>query len=336
MGPRVRIAVLVMVTVLSGGTAACSVTSAAVPGPTAHAAAAKTGRPPAAAALASPTPSTSAPSPPARPVLQVTGAPGQVKAKGAILADAATGQVLWSRAGTTPRPMASVTKVMTALLVLESGHLSEKIRVPKAAFTYAWKYGGETAGLHPGDVLTTKELLAALLLPSGADAAYTLAATYGPGLSAFVARMNAAAAQLGLRHTHFTSPDGLPYPTETSTYSTPYDLVRLGLAAMRYPAFRSIVDRGFYHLSKGPGHHQYWWDNTDALIGSYPGAVGIKDGYTDTAGHCLLFEAVRRGRALIGVVLHSPATGVAAGAQAAEQMLTWGFRLRTERRAGTG
>jgi D-alanyl-D-alanine carboxypeptidase (penicillin-binding protein 5/6) len=266
----------------------------------------------------------------------VAGAPHGVKAKGALLADAATGQVLWTRDPTTPRPMASVTKVMTALLVLESGRLSEKIRVPKAAFKYAWKYGGETAGLHPGDVLTARELLAALLLPSGADAAYTLAAAFGPGLSTFVARMNAAAAQMGLRDTHFASPDGLPYPTETSTYSTPYDLVQLGLAAMRFPAFRSIVDREFYHLSKGTGHHQYWWDNTNALIGTYPGATGIKDGFTDTAGHCLLFEAVRHGRALIGVVLGSPATGVAAAAQAAGQMLNWGFSLRTARQAGTG
>ncbi len=330
MGLRVRMAVLAVVTAAAGGTAACSVTSAAVPRPTS--------RPAAAAALPQPTATrpTATPSRPAGPALQVTGAPGKVKAKGAILADAATGQVLWSRDPTQPRPMASVTKVMTALLVLESGHLGEKIRVPKAAFKYAWKYGGETAGLHPGDVLTTRELLAALLLPSGADAAYTLAAAFGPGLSAFLARMNATATRLGLRQTHFTSPDGLPYPTEKSTYSTPYDLVRLGLAAMRYPAFRSIVDRGFYHLSKGPGHHQYWWDNTNALIGSYPGAVGIKDGYTDTAGHCLLFEAVRHGRALIGVVLGSPASGVAAGAQAAGKMLNWGFSLRTARQAGTG
>ena len=332
MGLRGRIAVVVMVTTLAGGTAACSVTSAAVP--------AATDRPPAAAASstqprATPTAS-AAPSRPAGPQLQVAGAPARVKAKGALLADAATGQVLWSRDATTPRPMASVTKVMTALLVLESGHLGEKIRVPKAAFNYAWKYGGETAGLHPGDVLTTRELLTALLLPSGADAAYTLAAAYGPGLSAFVARMNTTASQLGLRDTHFTSPDGLPYPTEKSTYSTPYDLVQLGRLAMRYPAFRSIVDREFYHLSKGPGHHQYWWDNTNALIGTYSGAIGIKDGYTDTAGHCLLFEAVRHGRALIGVVLGSPATGVAAGAQAAGQMLNWGFRLRPARQAGTG
>ncbi len=333
MGLRVRIAVVVMVTGLAGGTAACSVTSAAVPRPASRPApaAASTPRPQPTA-----TPPPSSPAEPTGPALQVTGAPARVKAKGALLADAATGQVLWSRDADTERPMASVTKVMTALLVLESNHLSKQIPVPRAAFKYAWHYGGETAGLHPGDVLTTRELLAALLLPSGADAAYTLASAYGPGLSAFVARMNTTAAQLGLRHTHFTSPDGLPYPTEKSTYSTPYDLVRLGLAAMRYPAFRSIVDRQFYHLSKGPGHHQYWWDNTDALIGGYPGTVGIKDGYTDTAGHCLLFEAIRQHRTLIGVVLGSPASGVAAGAQAAGQMLNWGFSLRTERQAGTG
>ncbi|MGH7734054.1 MAG: D-alanyl-D-alanine carboxypeptidase family protein [Gemmatimonadales bacterium] len=177
-------------------------------------------------------------------------------------------------------------------------------------------------------MLTARDLLEALLLPSGADAAYTLAGAYGPGLDAFVARMNAAAARMGMKHTHFTSPDGLPYPTETSTYSTPSDLLTLGLAAMRYPAFRSIVDQRLYHLPKGPGHHQYWWDNTDELIGSYPGAAGIKTGYTDDAGHCLLFEAIRNGRALIGVVLDSPATGPAAGAQDAARMLNWGFQLR--------
>jgi D-alanyl-D-alanine carboxypeptidase (penicillin-binding protein 5/6) len=258
----------------------------------------------------------------------VSGAPGGVKAKGAVLADAATGQVLWGRDAGTERPMASVTKVMTALLVLQSGNLGREIRVPKAAVTYAWKYGGETAALRPGDVLTAQELLAALLLPSGADAAYTLANAYGPGLNVFIARMNATATRMGMVHTHFTSPDGLPYPTETSTYSTPSDLLTLGLAAMRYPAFRSMVDLRFYHLPKGPGHHQYWWDNTDELIGSYPGAAGIKTGYTDDAGHCLLFEAIRHGRALIGVVLDSPATGPAAGAQDAARMLNWGFRLR--------
>ena len=271
---------------------------------------------------------------PAGPVIQVTGAPKGVKAKGAVLADAGTGQVLWGRGLDTERPMASVTKVMTALVVLDSGQLELQIRVPQAAFNYAWKYGGETAALRPGDELTVQELLEALLLPSGADAAYTLANAYGPGLTAFIARMNATAARMGMTHTHFTSPDGLPYPTEISTYSTPSDLLTLGLAAMRFPVFRSIVSQRFFQLPKAPGHHQYWWDNTDDLITFYPGAVGIKDGYTDDAGHCLLFEAVRNGRALIGVALDSPPTGVAAGAQDAARMLNWGFSLRQAGAAG--
>ncbi len=273
------------------------------------------------------------PRPLAGPVDGVVGAPPGVKAKGAVLADAATGQVLWGRGLDAERPMASVTKVMTALMVIDSGNLNQEIRVPKAAFNYAWKYGGETASLHPGDELTVQQLLEALLLPSGADAAYTLANAYGPGLDAFIARMNVTAAQLGMTHTHFTSPDGLPYPTETSTYSTPSDLLKLGLAAMKSPVFRSIVDQRFFNLPKGRGHHQYWWDNTNDLVGSYQGAVGIKTGYTDDAGHCLLFEAVRNGRTLIGVVLDSPPTGAAAGAQDAARMLNWGFSLKQVRTA---
>jgi D-alanyl-D-alanine carboxypeptidase (penicillin-binding protein 5/6) len=332
------IASVTVVAVIAAGVAACAPAAegdhqrpaaeqTALAHPSSPAALARPSSPAALARPSSPA-APARPSSPAAPAIQVTGAPGGVKAKGAVLADAATGQVLWGRDPGTERPMASVTKVMTALLVLQAGHLGQQVRIPKAAMDYAWKNGGESAGLHPGDHLTAQQLLAALLLPSGADAAYTLANAYGPGLAAFVARMNATAVRMGMTHTHFTSPDGLPYPTETATYATPSDLLTLGLAAMRYPVFRSIVDLRFYHLPKGHGHHQYWWDNTDDLIGSYRGAVGIKTGYTDVALHCLLFEAVRNGRALIGVVLGSPATGVAAGAQDAAKMLNWGFRLR--------
>jgi len=324
-----RIVWLTVVAVIAGGVTACAPAAGGEsPHPAAiHASTAST-RPSATLGHPRPPAASAPPLPSASPVIQVAGAPSGVKAKGAVLADAATGQVLWGRDLGTERPMASVTKVMTALLVLESGNLGQQIRVPKAAFNYAWKYGGETAALHPGDTLTAQQLLAALLLPSGADAAYTLANAYGPGLGAFVARMNATAVRMGMTHTHFTSPDGLPYPTGTATYSTPSDLLTLGLTAMRYPVFRSIVDLRFYHLPKAHGHHQYWWDNTDGLIGSYQGAMGIKTGYTDAARHCLLFEAARNGRTLIGVVLASPATGVAAGVQDAAKMLNWGFRLR--------
>jgi len=312
---RMRIVSLMAVAIVAGGATACS-----------HASAGDHASP--AARLATTAAPPASPSPSVTPQILVTGAPKKVKAKGAVLADAATGQVLWSRDLDTERPMASVTKVMTALLVLQAGNLGQEIRITKAAMSYAWKNGGESAGLHPGDQLTAQQLLPALLLPSGADAAYTLASTYGPGMNAFIAKMNATAVKMGMLHTHFTSPDGLPYPTETATYSTPSDLLILGLAAMKYPVFRSIVDLRFYNLQKVKGlHHQYWWDNTDGLIGSYQGAMGIKTGYTDKALHCLLFEAARNGRTLIGVVLGSPATGVNAGAQDAEKMLNWGFGL---------
>jgi serine-type D-Ala-D-Ala carboxypeptidase (penicillin-binding protein 5/6) len=264
----------------------------------------------------------------AGPTLTVVGAPKGVKAKEGILVDAATGQVLWSEGETTPRPIASITKVMTALVILQAGGLNQELTVPRAVTGYVAKYDANAVGLIPGQKFTVDELLHMLLIGSAADAAYTLASGYGPGLPAFIAKMNAEAASLGLTGTHFTSPDGLPYPTETSTYSTPVDLVRLGEVAMSYPVFRSIVGMRYYNLPKGVGHSAVSVTNTDALIGTYSGIIGIKDGFTNGAGHTLLFEAVRDGRTLIGDVLGSPPTSYASGAQDAAKVLNWGFSLK--------
>jgi len=267
------------------------------------------------------------------PTIQVVGTPQKVDATGAAIADASTMQLLWSRQLDTERPIGSITKVMTALVVIEAGDLNQQIRIPKSVLAYVAKYQAESAGLHPGDVLTAQELLEAMLLPSGCDAAYVLALTYGPGMPAFLAKMNATARQLGMTHTYFTSPDGLPYPTEYSTYSTPADLLTLGIAAMKLPLFRQIVAQSFYHLPKTGLHHSYWWDNTNDLVGSYPGADGIKTGYTAAAKHCLLFQAVRHGITLIGVVLGSPVSGPFTADQAAASLLNWGFSLKL---SGTG
>jgi serine-type D-Ala-D-Ala carboxypeptidase (penicillin-binding protein 5/6) len=285
-------------------------------------------RPAAPSATAQPRTSPTAAPVPSGPRIEVAGTPRGVKAKAGILTDAVTGQVLWAKQPDVERPIASITKVMTAYLVIQAGHLDQKITIPKAVLDYVWKYGATSAGLHPGEVLTAGELLYGLLLQSGADAAYALATAYGPGLPAFIAKMNATARQLGMLHTHFTSPDGLPYPTETATYSTPADLLILGAAAMKSAVFRSIVDQQVYIMKKGQGHAAHWWGNDDELIGHYSGAVGIKTGYTDDAGHCLLFEAVRDGRSLLGVVLGSPPTGPGAGAKDAARVLDWGFALR--------
>lgn len=253
-------------------------------------------------------------------------APRGVQAEGGALADAASAAVLWSRGMNTERPMGSITKVMTAIVVLRAGDLHRRIEVPKGVIPYDRKYDASNAGLRPGDYLTTRELLEALLLPSGCDAAYALAKSFGPGWTAFIARMNAAAQAMGLAHTHFSNFDGLPWPTETSTYSTPRDLIALGRAAMQYPVLRSIVGQRTYNLAASPRHHAYVWHTTNLLLRDYPGTFGIKTGSTNAAGYCLLFEARGNGHALIGVVLHSSRSNDTAAFSDATKILDWGFR----------
>ena len=256
--------------------------------------------------------------------LAVVGGSSQVS--GAALANAATGKVLWSLALNTERPIGSIVKVMTALVVIQAGDLNREITVPRSVIAYLNSQDGpSTAGLIVGDRLTTLELLEALLLPSGCDAAYTLAQAYGPGIGAFIAKMNAEAQRLGLTGTHFSNFDGMPWPSEYSTWSTPANLVTLGRYAMSYPAFATIVSQASYSLPAGDGHHRYSWPNTNPLIGAYLGATGIKTGDTQAAGNCLLFEATQNGLTLIGVTLGTPGDDITATGPAAARVLNWGF-----------
>jgi D-alanyl-D-alanine carboxypeptidase (penicillin-binding protein 5/6) len=221
--------------------------------------------------------------------------------------------------------MASITKVMTALVVITAGHLGRTITVPSAVLGYVRAHDASNAYLQPGDRLTASQLLEGLLLPSGADAAYTLAGAYGPGLRAFIAKMNATAERLGMTRTHFATFDGLPWPTGYSTYSTAADLLKLGRAAMKSKVFRAIAAQRIYRIPLGSRHHSYVWRNTDPLLRTYPGATGIKTGYTRAAGHCLLFTATRRGHSLIGVALGSPGPGTTVSGADATRILTWAF-----------
>ncbi len=257
--------------------------------------------------------------------------PAAVHAKGAELANATTGRRLWSRRPNTRRPMASITKVMTALVVIRAGHLERKIRISAADVTYVRRNDAGSAHLHAGDVLTARQLLEGMLLPSGADAAIALAKAYGPGWRAFVRKMNATARRLGMTGTHYANFDGLPWPTEHSTYSTPHDIVILGDAAMRLTAFAAIVRQRSHSIAPTAQHHGYHWQTTNLLLGSYPGVVGIKTGSTDAAGYCLLFEARHDGRTLIGVVLDSSATNPDARFADAARLLNWGFGVASGR-----
>jgi D-alanyl-D-alanine carboxypeptidase (penicillin-binding protein 5/6) len=181
----------------------------------------------------------------------------------------------------------------------------------------------------PGEKLTALQLLYAMMLPSGCDAAYTLATAYGPGFTAFVAKMNATARKLGLSKTHFSDPSGLPNPGQYTNYSTVRDLISLGRDAMKLAVFRQVVATRSYHLAAGAGHRAHTWKNLNQLLTSYSGAVGIKPGFTAVAGECLLFEARRGSTTLIGAVLHSAASESASDQAApvrdATAMLNWGF-----------
>jgi D-alanyl-D-alanine carboxypeptidase (penicillin-binding protein 5/6) len=266
----------------------------------------------------------SAPSPAASAAPR-SSAPAGVQAKAAAVENAATGQLLWSREENTERPMASITKVMTALIVIRAGHLNREITIPSAVVSYVREYDASNAGLRPGDKLTAGQLLYALLLPSGADAAYALAQAYGPGIGAFIRKMNATATLMGMSRTHFSNFDGLPWPTPYANYSTAANLLTLGRTVMRSPVFRSVVDQRSYRIAAGSGHHAYLWQNLNPLLGRYPGAIGIKPGYTAAAGQCLLFEATRNGHSVIGVTLDSPGSIGAINRADATRILNWAF-----------
>jgi serine-type D-Ala-D-Ala carboxypeptidase (penicillin-binding protein 5/6) len=250
--------------------------------------------------------------------------PRNIAARAAELANAVTGKQLWGRRQYSARPIASITKVMTALVVVRANRLNRRIRITAADVEYARAHNATTAGLHPGDILTARQLLYAMLLPSGADAAIALASSFGPGVRAFVRKMNTTARRLHLVKTHFTNFDGLL----STDVSTPRNLLLLGEAAMAQPVISTVVRHRHWLVHAGRHHHRYQWTNTNLLLGRYRGAIGIKTGWTPAAGECLLFEATHGKRTLIGVVLDSAATKTGATFSDAARMLNWGFGLK--------
>ncbi|MBW8480944.1 D-alanyl-D-alanine carboxypeptidase family protein [Actinomadura parmotrematis] len=254
--------------------------------------------------------------------------PSGVNAKSAILFDSGTRKVKWGRAVDTKRPIGSITKLMTAVVVVRAGGLDRKITVKQKYIDYAVRHGGSMAKLRAGDKLTARQLLNGLLLPSGCDAAYALADVYGPGWRGFVAKMNKAAAALKMTRTHYANFDGLPWPSDTATYSTARDLTRLGYYAMTKADIRAVVARRTYTLPSGGGHHAYSWLTTNRLIGSYKGAIGVKTGHTNASGYSLLFSAKRGSKTYLGVVLNSSTTSEAARFTDAAKVLNWGFGVK--------
>ena len=222
----------------------------------------------------------------------------RITAKGWALIEASSGRLLLGEHEHERLPMASTTKIMTALLILEAGEdLGTVIEVdPRAAGTE-----GSSIYLKAGERMSLRDLLYGLMMKSGNDAAVALAIHAAGSAEAFVQRMNAKAAALGLDDTHFMNPNGLH---DSQHYTSACDLCRLAAAAMALPAFREIVSTRRYTTSTGDRVRTF--ETKNKILTQVAGGCGVKTGYTKKAGRCLCFAARREGMLLIGAVLNAP------------------------------
>ncbi|MCF3103570.1 D-alanyl-D-alanine carboxypeptidase [Streptomyces roseoverticillatus] len=268
----------------------------------------------------------------ALPAPAAQAAPGpSVGAKGAYLMDAGSGRSLWGKAATVRRPMASTTKIMTAVVVLDTPgmDLDRQIEIKQSYRDYVQRAEASTADLRTGDKLTARQLLYALMLPSGCDAAYALADAFGTGpdeearTKSFVAKMNAMARQLKLSGTNYDSFDGIS--SAGRNYSTPQDLARLSLHALRNSTFRTVTSALNTQQKAKNVNRLYTWYNTNKLLGSYGGVTGVKTGTTSAAGPCLVFAARNGGRTVVGVILNDAANRYPDAAK----MLDYAFKKHT-------
>ncbi len=195
-------------------------------------------------------------------------------------------------------PPASLTKIMTVLLVLEDYHPQAVVAVSPAAAQET----GTRLGLQAGDKMRVKDLLAASLLKSANDACHALADMVAGNETRFVQLMNRRAAEWGLRATHFSNACG---HDGAHHYSSAGDLAILAGKALAYPAFVELVAKPALTIQSDDGSHRYLLENKNALIGRYPGAVGVKTGYTRNAGKCLIALVQRDGVKVMLVMLHA-------------------------------
>jgi D-alanyl-D-alanine carboxypeptidase (penicillin-binding protein 5/6) len=212
----------------------------------------------------------------------------------AVLVATSGGEVLYERDAERELPMASITKLMTAIVVLERKRPGDVITVRETAAAV----GESSVHLLVGEKLRVRDLLAAALIQSANDAAYALATGTAGDVSKFVGLMNAKARQLGLRHTHFVRPDGLDVPGH---YSTARDVLKLARVAMKKHLVRRLVARRSATIAGGRSLHT--WND---LLGRYPGLIGVKTGHTGAAGWCEVAAARRDGVTIYTVVLGSP------------------------------
>ncbi|MDX6722839.1 MAG: hypothetical protein QOD73_1243 [Solirubrobacteraceae bacterium] len=234
-----------------------------------------------------------------------------------LLFDLDTGEVLWRRLPQRVLPIASLTKIMTALVVVQRARPGDKVLVTKEALAYK----GSGVGVLPrGRRVKLETMLNGLLLPSGNDAAIALAQRVSGTVGRFVVRMNEQARALGLPCTRFSSPSGFQ---DAGNHSCAVDLARMARSLLDQPRLARIVKRRRAILPFPiKGGRIYLFNNNPLLRTGYPGIIGVKTGFTDAAGRCLVAASQRNGRRLGVVLLHSPDPG-----GQAQKLLDRGFRV---------
>ncbi|WP_438432279.1 D-alanyl-D-alanine carboxypeptidase family protein [Gorillibacterium sp. sgz500922] len=229
-------------------------------------------------------------------------APG---AKSAVLIDSDTGTVLYDKAKDTKLPPASITKIMTMLLIMEAldqGKLTmtDKVRASENAASM----GGSQIFLEPGEEMTVEEMLKGIAMASGNDASVAMAEKLAGSEEAFVAQMNARAGELGMNNTHFSNCNGLPVANH---YTTAYDIAIMSRELLKHPEITKFTGAYQDYLRKSSAK-PFWLVNTNKLVRFYPGADGLKTGFTAEARFCLSATAKKDGLRVIAVVMGEPDT----------------------------
>ncbi len=226
----------------------------------------------------------------------INAAPG-TNAESVTLIDVQSGRILYSHQGDKPMRIASLTKVMTAIIAIEQGNLEDKVKVSRNA------YGKEGSSIYLklGEEMSLHHMLYGLMLRSGNDAAIAIAEHVGGSVEGFAYLMNQKAEELGMKHTSFKNPHGLD---EEGHYSTSNDMAKLTAYALKNPVFREIVKTKSIRV---PNPHEKWdhvWRNKNRMLSMYEGADGVKTGYTKLAHRTLITSATRHGQQLAVVTLN--------------------------------
>lgn len=220
-----------------------------------------------------------------------------VSAKAAVLISADTGETVYSLNAGEKLPMASTTKIMTTLLCIESGNLDEEFVVDSEAI----KVEGSSMGLVEGDIVTKYALCCGMLLPSGNDAANAAAVEIAGSIEDFAVMMNERAQQIGMSKSYFVTPSGLE---GIGHGASAYDMAILAREALKNDTFREICSQQSIQVKFGNPPYERWLKNTNKLLSMYDGVYGVKTGFTDEAGRCLVSACERGGKELICVTLN--------------------------------